>query len=76
MKKFFSNLKMTPKLIAAFVVVVIVSSISGIIGMVMLKNVDSQYSKALVENGFVQGDIGRFESMLYKATKQLQEILF
>lgn len=75
MKKMFSNLKMTPKLILAFILVVVISSISGITGGIVMKNTDTKYSKALVENGFTQGDVGRYMSYLYKATAVTRDLI-
>lgn len=71
----FKNLKMTPKLVVAFIIIMMISSISGVTGAVMLKKSDRQYSKALVENGFSQGDVGKLSSYLYKATAVVRDII-
>lgn len=66
---------MTPKLVVAFIIIMMISSISGVTGAVMLKKLDRQYSKALVENGFSQGDIGEFSSYLYEAAAVVRDII-
>ncbi|MEG0754429.1 MAG: MCP four helix bundle domain-containing protein, partial [Angelakisella sp.] len=52
------NMKINKRLILAFVVTVLVSSIAGIVGITLLDKIDSDYSNALIDYGFAQGDIG------------------
>lgn len=70
------NMKIAPKLIVFFVIIVVISSISGIVGTVLLMKTDSNYSKALVENGFSQGQIGSFNTYLNKGGAVVRDIIF
>lgn len=58
MKKIWSKLKISKKLIIAFLLVAFLSSCSGFISIYLLKTADTQYSDALNNYGFSQGDIG------------------
>lgn len=71
----FKNLKIAPKLILCFIIVGVISSLSGIIGFILMKKADSNYSKALVENGFTQGDIGNFNTYLNKGAATVRDIV-
>ncbi len=58
----FRNMKISKKLILTFVIVEIISSIAGIVGFIVMTHMDSNYSKALTDYGFSQGDIGLFNT--------------
>lgn len=75
MKK-LNNMKVQKRLIVCFIAVVLFSSISGILGTVLLLRTDSNYSKALVENGFAQGEIGTFNTYLNKGSSVVRDIIF
>lgn len=62
----FKNMNIAKKLIASFVAAVVISSVAGVIGLVLLNNLDKEYGEALVINGFVLGDIGNFNTNLQK----------
>ncbi|MEG0017577.1 MAG: MCP four helix bundle domain-containing protein, partial [Hydrogenoanaerobacterium sp.] len=71
----FKNMKIAKRLIIAFVAVVIVSSIAGVVGLVLLNTVDTEYSNALITNGFVQGDIGNYNAYLNKGGAMVRDII-
>lgn len=71
-----NNMKVKPRLILCFVIVVLFSSISGILGTVLLVRTDTNYSRALVENGFSQGEIGEFNTYLNKGGAVVRDIIF
>lgn len=71
-----NNMKVKPRLLLCFVIVVIFSSISGILGTALLVRTDSNYSRALVENGFAQGEIGEFNTYLNKGGAVVRDIIF
>lgn len=58
MKRLWSKIKIRYKLIITFLVVAILSSGSGFISLYLMKSADTQYSYALTNYGFSQGDIG------------------
>ena len=70
-----NNLKMTPKLMVSFMLVLLVASISGIAGVFMLLRVGSSYSHALQYNGFAQGEIGAFNTYLHRGATLVRNIV-
>lgn len=58
MKQMWGKLKINKKLLIAFLLVTILSSSSGFISLFLMKSADAQYSNALNNYGFSQGDIG------------------
>lgn len=69
------NLKMVPKLILCFMIVVLIASISGVVGAVLIQSVSNEYSRVLVENGFSQGQIGSFNTYLNKGGAVVRDIV-
>lgn len=69
------NMKMKVKLLLSFILVVVIASISGIVGAVLMVTSDTEYSEALVENGFAQGDIGTFNTYLNKGSALLRDVV-
>lgn len=70
-----NNMKVQKRLMLCFVIVVLFSSISGILGTILLIRTDTNYSKALVENGFSQGEIGEFNTYLNKGSAVVRDII-
>ncbi|MEG0650324.1 MAG: methyl-accepting chemotaxis protein, partial [Oscillospiraceae bacterium] len=58
-----------------FVLVVLISSIASVVGLVILSKTDNDYSEALVNNGFVQGDIGDFNTYLQQGSAMVRDII-
>jgi len=54
----FKNMRIGKRLIIAFFVVALLSGLGAFTGIFYLKGLDSNYSAALVDYGFAQGDIG------------------
>jgi len=63
------------KMIAAFILVAIISSLGGIIGLSVMNNMNSNYSMALVNYGFSQGDIGLFSTEFNNGRAILRDII-
>ncbi len=73
----FKNVKkISTKLLIVFIVVAIVSSISGILGVFMLISSDSSYSDALKNYGFVQGDLGMYGMILNENRAMVRDIVY
>ncbi|MEG0894606.1 MAG: methyl-accepting chemotaxis protein, partial [Oscillospiraceae bacterium] len=53
------NMKIGKKLILTFVIVAIIASAAGITSIFTTANIDKQYSNALTNFGFAQGDAGK-----------------
>lgn len=75
MLKKLNNMKIQKRLILCFILVVVIASISGVLGITLLVKTDSDYSKALVVNGFAQGDIGNFNTYLNKGAAVVRDII-
>lgn len=69
------GMKVGEKLKFCFTLVVIIASISGVVGMAMLLRSDIAYSNALVTNGFSQGEIGIFSTYLNKEPSIVREMI-
>lgn len=54
------NFNIQKKLVVTFLITVLLSSLAGITGMILLQSSDGAYSLALTNDGFAQGEIGRF----------------
>ncbi len=68
-------MKVQKKLKFCFTLIVCISSISGLLGLVVLLRSDINYSKALVTNGFSQGEIGIFSTYLTKEPAVVREMI-
>lgn len=75
MIQMFRNMKIAKKLIVSFVITVLISSIASVVGFVLISNLDKEYGVALVENGFVQGDIGNYNAYLNKGAAMVRDII-
>lgn len=69
------NMKVEKKLRFCFLLVVLTASISGVLGLIVLISVSTSYSKALVTNGFSQGEIGIFSTYLSKEPSIVREMI-
>lgn len=76
MLKKLNNMKVKKRLLVCFIFIALAASISGILGVVLLVRMDGDYSKALVENGFSQGNIGNFNTYLNKSSAVVRDIIF
>lgn len=56
---YMKKMKIGTKLLLAFLLTVLISSLAGISSMFLLKHLDSSYGFALSDYGFLQGDIGK-----------------
>lgn len=69
------NMKIGKRLVTAFIIVSLIVSIAGAVGLGLLIKLDKDYGTALVENGFVQGDIGEFNTYLNKGGAVVRDII-
>lgn len=75
MVKKIKEMKVERKLKYCFTLVVIIASFSGVLGVLALILCNTQYSKALVNNGFSQGEIGIFSTYLNKEPSIIREMI-
>lgn len=71
----FKSLKIGYKLLIAFIVIALVAGISGIFSVTTLKSITTQYRDALVNYGFVQGDIGIVLTQLTDSRRCVGDII-
>jgi methyl-accepting chemotaxis protein len=69
------NMNIGKKLITTFISVAIISSIAGIVGLLVMTNMNASYSKALTDYGFSQGDVGRFNAEFAVSRSNLKDLL-
>ena len=75
MKK-LKNMNVRSRLMTSFMGVVILASIAGLLGVILLLVADSRYSTALELIGFIQGDIGQYTSYLNESGAYVRDILY
>ena len=68
-------MKVEAKLKYCFTLVTLLASISGILGIIILLYSNIQYSNALVNNGFSQGEIGTFNTCMNKEPTLIRELM-
>ncbi|MEG0565264.1 MAG: MCP four helix bundle domain-containing protein, partial [Hungatella sp.] len=71
----FKNMKIAKKLISSFIAVVIISSIASVTGLILLRTLDKGYGHALINNGFVQGDIGNYNAYLNQGAAMVRDVI-
>lgn len=72
----FKNVKIGHKLMRAFIIVAMINSISGVLGMCLLVKVDQSYSHALENYGFAQGKLGRLGMAINENRAVIRDIVF
>jgi methyl-accepting chemotaxis protein len=69
------NMNIGKKLILTFILVTVVSSIGGIVGLSVMTNMNASYSRALTSYGFAQGDIGLFNTEFNSNYSSIKDII-
>lgn len=69
------NMKVAEKLKYCFTLVVVIASISSVLGLIFLFTNNVRFNNALVTNGFSQGEIGIFSTYLNKEPSIVREII-
>lgn len=72
----FKNMKIGKKLVLAFVMVSILASLSGVVGLFIAQSINKDYSEALIVNGFVQGDLGKFNTLINRGAALTRDMIF
>ena len=73
--KNMKNMKVKDRLIRSFVFVTIMASIAGVLGAILMLGLDARYSKALELNGFIQGDLGEYNTYLNKGSALTRDVI-
>lgn len=72
----WNNIKIGKRLIISFIVITVLASIPGVVGLVLTNRMDGRYSEALVNDGFAQGDVGIFNTDLNKIAVLIRDICY
>ena len=78
MEKFMNNLRdmsVSKRMRISFAVVTVLSTIGAIIAMIMLWRIDVSYTRAMENNGFIQGDIGHYTTYLNEERVLIRDIV-
>lgn len=75
MFKMMQKMKIKKKLMTGFLTVAILSSIAGIASVIIMAIIDTQYSNAIVNYGFTQGDIGKFIAALGEVDGDVHDVV-
>ena len=75
MLKKMQKMKIKQKLMTGFLIVAILSSISGIASVIIMAIIDTQYTNAMVNYGFTQGDIGKFIAALGEVDGEVHDVV-
>ena len=73
--KNLKNLKVKDRLVRSFLFVTILGSIAGLLGAVLILVMDARYTTALELNGFIQGDLGEYNSYLNKGGAFVRDVI-
>ena len=73
--KNMKNMKVKDRLIRSFVFVTIMASVAGVLGAFLMLGLDARYGQALELNGFIQGDLGEYNTYLNKGSALTRDII-
>jgi len=74
-KQNLKNMSVKKRLTKNFKSVVIIGSIAGLLGAVLMLGLSSRYDRALHLNGFIQGDLGEYSTYLNKGAAEVRDII-
>ena len=69
------NMKLRTKLIISFLIISIISAVSGIVANIMMNNLNNQHHNTLIYYGFTQGDIGKAIMTIADYDKQVRDVI-
>lgn len=72
----FKNKEIGKKLMLSFIIISLLASVSGLAGLIVLNKTNLDYKEALVANGFVQGDLGRFNTNLNRGAALVRDMIY
>ena len=73
--KWFYNLKISVKLISAFILVALLAGVVGIVGIVNIKDIDKSYREQYENYGVALGDIGETSITFQRIRVNLRDII-
>ena len=69
------NMKIGKILLLAFLLVALISSIAGVVGLLVMMNLSANYSDTLTNYGFAQGDVGRLSAEFNNSRAIIRDII-
>ncbi len=69
------SLRIRKRLLTSFTITFIVSAIAGLLGLILIVLLSQQYGRALKINGFVQGDLGEYNTYLNRGAAMVRDVL-
>lgn len=72
---FFNNLKIGKKLIISFIVIAILASVSGIVSIFAMSDMNETSTRVLEDYGFSQGDIGKALTVVADSNRCVRDII-
>ncbi len=69
------NMKIRTKLIISFLIISIISSVSGVVANIMMNNLHHQHHNTLIYYGFSQGEIGKAIITIADYDKQVRDVI-
>jgi len=73
--KWFSNLKISMKLISSFVLVALIAGVVGVVGITNLNKIDKAYSNLYINYGIASGDIGKISTLYQRSRVDIRGLL-
>ncbi|MBP2636758.1 MAG: methyl-accepting chemotaxis protein [Firmicutes bacterium] len=71
----FTNLKISKKLIISFITVAFLAGIVGVVGIVNIKKINDNYSDLFINYGIASGDIGELGIIYHDSRSAIRDIL-
>ena len=75
MLKKLRNMKVEKRLKQSFMYVVMITGFAAVLAVIMMLVIDNRYGNALVDNGFIQGDIGEYSAYLNKSSALARDVI-
>lgn len=69
------NTKIGKRLVISFILVAVIASSAGVVSAVVMSSSDDQYSDALVNDGFSQGDLGIAMTLFTDSRRTMRDIM-
>lgn len=69
------NTKIKRLLVITFILVTLISSVGGLVGYFTMTNMNSEYTNALTNYGFAQGDIGRLTAEFNNSRAIIRDVI-
>jgi len=69
------NMSVKQRLIKSFTFVVVLAGIAGLLGAILLLGLNARYSQVLELNGFIQGDLGEYNTNLSRSAAYVRDII-